>query len=67
MSGKIDTSRAAKILGLNVDTILKYRRLGKIKSAQRASGAKQAPWLYDRTEIEGLKNADDARRVDSLV
>jgi len=60
MSGKIDTSIAARLLGLNVDTILKYRRLGKIKSAERKSKAKQAPWQYDRDEILSLKNANQS-------
>jgi hypothetical protein len=57
MSGKVDTSVSARILGWHVNTVLKWRRLGKIKSASRKSSAKQSPWIYDREEIEGLKNA----------
>ena len=54
---EIPTSVAARILGWDVNTILKWRRLGKIKSARRASTARQAPWVYDRSEILELKNA----------
>lgn len=58
---KVDTSIAARLLGWHVNTVLKWRRLGKIKSAERKSNAKQAPWEYDREEIISLKNASNAR------
>lgn len=55
----IDTSVAARLLGWHVNTVLKWRRLGRIKTAQRASKARQAPWKYDREEIMSLKNASN--------
>ena len=61
MSGKVETSVAARILGWHVNTVLKWRRLGKIKSAERKSSAKQSPWIYDREEILTIKNASHAR------
>ena len=61
MSGKIDRNIAQKILGWNYRKVLRYFESGKIKSASRKSSAPQAPWQCDRSEIEGLKNANSAR------
>ena len=54
---KIDTQNAAKLLGVTYRTVLIWVRDGKIKTAQRASSARQAPWKYERDEIVSLKNA----------
>lgn len=54
---KIDTSNAAKLLGWNYRKVLRWCMAGRIKTARRASGARQAPWIYDREEIVSLKNA----------
>jgi len=54
---KVDTQNAAKLLGVTYRTVLIWVHCGKIKSARRASGARQAPWKYDRDEIVSLKNA----------
>jgi len=56
----IQTSVAARILGWHVTTIHKWRRQGKIKTAERSSKAKQAPWQYDREEILSFKNASNS-------
>lgn len=58
---EIQTSVAARILGWHVNTVLKWRRLEKIKSARRQSDAPQAPWVYDRDEIVSLKHASCPR------
>lgn len=57
LKNEIPTAVAARILGINVDTVLKYRKLGKLKKARRSSDAPQAPWVYDRDEILSFKNA----------
>lgn len=59
---KIETSVAARILGWHVNTVLKWRKLGKLK-AERKSSAKQAPWVYEREQIIILKNANIRQRA----
>ena len=55
---EVPTHIAARILGVCHRTVIKYRLNGKIKFAKRSSSAKKSPWVYDRTEIESLKNAN---------
>ena len=52
---RVSTSVAAQLLGLSVQTIHWYKRLGRLNPACRSSSAKQAPLLFNREDVLNLR------------
>jgi hypothetical protein len=56
----INTQSAAKELGWHINTVIKWCRLGKLIGV-RSSDARKAPYLFDKSEVLAIKNANNQK------